>query len=244
MEQSDTLTQEGKTTSIGNIKKTLGYGSNRDITKHRRALLSDAAPAPAVESAPDPVLVADDDPVYHTRPMAVAPEPDPPPPSDPVERARARCEQAELDYHAARDTMDEAVDMLEKSRGKIVDGERFGGWSDPASRDAVKEYAKDSTHDERNAWQALLGARADLDQMIQQDQRRQRDARMVQVATHLVAALQQARDAWDAAQRDRSMPDRQRDLVRAQWRQAEFVYQTFLLQLDVPTNGTTYEKGR
>ena len=63
MEQSDvaaamaTLAREGREPSVGNIRKLLGRGSMRDITRLRKQLLP--APAPEPE-APDPVQRAEE----------------------------------------------------------------------------------------------------------------------------------------------------------------------------------------
>src|SRR5712664_1238143 len=71
------LQERGQTPSVGHIRRVLGYGSPRDISKYQKELLREE-PVPPREEAP---LVC---PVIETSegvPPASAPIPEPPPPT-------------------------------------------------------------------------------------------------------------------------------------------------------------------
>jgi Plasmid replication region DNA-binding N-term len=91
----ETLQAQGQEPSIGNIRKVLGHGSLRDITRHRKKLLPHVGRAPHMDNAPVAAPVA----------VPVAAPAAPPPPRHPMLAGRA-----ELNRRRAQEVEDAQAD--------------------------------------------------------------------------------------------------------------------------------------
>jgi Plasmid replication region DNA-binding N-term len=154
-----TLREQGKEPSIGNLRKVIGGGSLRDITRHRRALLPQMGrvrimtttavadtPAPAVPApAPVPLLVQVEQQLqsalvterqaqraYH---LATAPA------------DRARCQQIWFEARKAREQIETRLQQLTRSRDTrlaAIPGLRIAARRAAGELLAVQEQARRS----------------------------------------------------------------------------------------------------
>jgi hypothetical protein len=206
----------GKAASILNIKRQLGYGSKRDIVKHKRDIEqkgTDGMPETDVitpnghngHAAPWQGRVGlplgEDIRPRRSRAPAAPPTPTPQPApepivksmSDPVEMAHALLEDAEAALDQARDLMDQAVQHLASSAGVLYQGRRLGAYvaTDPAKDDLLARAidAEDQYRQCMGRWEA---AKDWLASKIREHRRAQQEQWIAEHAPHLV----QERDHW------------------------------------------------
>jgi hypothetical protein len=203
-----------KRTALHYLKQRPGYApapvrAARTQPPHARP------PAPPVAEAPvpTPVLMADDDPVFHA---PAPPAPPPPRPLDPVDLARAALEQAQQQLENAREWMDTACLAFMVSDGLVRNGLRYGGYArDDPARIAVEQTARQAMGEYHEAWQAVVQAQQAL---AQADRLHRRGHQEQWVATHqpgLAQDLADWRERLRTAASDRYHAEAKKNLALA-----------------------------
>ena len=181
-------------------------------TPTRRAAVAPVR-APRTPVLP-PVLVADDDPVHHAVPTP--PPPPPPRPLDPVDVARAHLEQAEQELESAREWMDTACLAFPVSDGLVRNGLRYDGYAreDPA-RIAVEQTARRAMGEYHEAWQAVVTAQQQLQQLERQHRRGAQEHYIAAHQPELVAELDHWREQLLKAANDWAHAEAKKNVARA-----------------------------
>jgi hypothetical protein len=208
------LQAAGKAASIQNIHRTLGFGSKRDVVRHKCALLGEGER----DTMPETETVTDNGlepwqrgrrglpPGEDIRPRTQTAPAAPPPPAplpapvatstsarDPVEVAQAQLDDAAQALDAARDLMDAAVQHLASSSGVLYQGRRLGAYlaNDPIKDDLLARaiHADDTYRQCMQRWEA---ARDQVAYVVRQHRRTRQERHVAIYAPELL----QQRDHW------------------------------------------------
>jgi cytochrome c1 len=192
-----------------------------------RRLMRDWSPPP---TTPVPLTVADEDPVFHDAPVVPAA---PAPPPDPVQQALARVTAAELDVDDARAQMRAAAVDLLLARGVVHDNLRFCvlDSADPAVQAAV-DFAAEATMAYKQAWQALLAAKAALAQVERVHLRAAQEQWVAASMPTLVANLAFWAESLRTAQSDRMHSE-----TKKNYKKVRFAYEREVANAPIVTNG-------
>ena len=221
----------GKAASIQNIHRQLGFGSKRDVVRHKRAIANGGDPMPETATVTQDdegampwkgrVGLPPGEDITPRRPPTPAPAPIAKSVSDPVETARALLEDAEAQLDGARADMDAATIALWVSSGVVHNNIRDGAY---LPGDDAREHLIATAAAAQDAYRDAFAQRERCkDQLALVTRQHHRQRQENHVALHAPELLQQ-RDHWQY-QVTHATSDRMHAEAKKNLQQATFNYE-------------------